>query len=118
MNDLAMFRGDDGTFDLALLNADGDALDLTDAADITFTVGDLFMKSLGAGIEIDPDGDSPGPSPTTGLIRVTVDAADTEDLPASHLLYPYAVRVEWTDGTVGSRLRGTFAIVPTSLPIS
>lgn len=116
MNELAMIRGDDGTFDLTLHDSEGADLDLTDATEITFVVEDILMKSLTAGIEIDPDGDSPGPDPTTGLIRITIDAADTEDLADAHLVYRYAVRVTWDDGTVSTRLRGLFRVEPTPLP--
>jgi hypothetical protein len=116
MNNLAVVRGDDGTFDITLLDSAGDQLDLTNADDVTFTVGDLFSKSIGSGVEIDPDGDSPGPDPTSGLIRVTIDAADTEGLAGTHLIYPYAVRVTWDTGTVATRLRGLLHIAPTPLP--
>lgn len=116
--DLSMIRGDDGTFELSLFSSDGDPLDLTDATDITFTVGydPLFSKALGSGVAIGDVESGSGSDPLDGIIEVTVDAADTEGLPAFPRSYDYAVRVTWADGTVATKAKGRFHIIPTPVP--
>jgi hypothetical protein len=110
MSDLSMMRGDDETFAIVLVDANGDPFDLTDC-DLSFVVGDLFEKTIGAGIVIDPDGD-PSPDPTTGLATVTVDAADTVDCPDVRTPYRYDVQVTTATGLIHTPLRGRFIVVP------
>ena len=115
MTDLAMIRGDDEAFDLTLVDDAGDPFDLTDC-ELYFTVGTLFTKTVGAGITVDPDG-TPAPDPTTGLARIAIVPADTEDMPDRPITYDYVVRVVLDDATIKTALRGRFMVVPVPLPV-
>lgn len=116
MTDLTMIRGDDESFELTLVDDAGDPFDLTDCA-LYFTVGDLFTKSIGAGITVDPDGD-PAPDPTTGVAVISVAAADTADLPDRRVAYDYAVVVVTDTDLTKTPVRGRFIVVPTPAPIT
>jgi hypothetical protein len=77
---LSMYRGDDESFDVAVVDRDGDVVDLT-GADLRFTakrdVGDLdvdavMAKTIGAGITVT--------NAAGGLARIDIDAADTDTM--------------------------------------
>lgn len=110
MNDLTTIRGDSETYDVELVDDAGDPFDLTNC-EMTFTVGDLVTKTIGAGIVVDPDGD-PAPDPTTGRARITLDAGDTADSPDTHTTYRYDVQVTTDTGVVKTPIRGLFHIIP------
>ena len=98
---LVMTRGDSRTFTITL-TTDGFPLDLTDA-DVWFTVAGVFSKRLGAGITVD--------DPTTGVVVVAVDPADTEQLPG-RVSTRFDLQVKLADGTVSTPRKGRFVIVP------
>ena len=102
-NNLIVVRGDSHTFTLTLTDTAGAPLDLTDA-DLTFTVKDMFAKTVGAGITVS--------APLTGVATVEVDPADTEGAPDYRREYRYDTQVDLSDGTRVTPIRGKFIVLP------
>ena len=102
-NQLVMTRGDTRTFTVTMTDSAGDPYDLTDA-DVAFTVGDLFDKSVGDGIAVD--------DPESGVAVITVGPTDTESASDTRRAYHYDVQVTLSDGSVKTPLRGLFVVTP------
>lgn len=98
-----MVRGDSNEYQLTLTDNLGAEYDLTDAL-ISFTVGDLFEKSLGEGITV--------ADPESGIATIAIDPADTEGAPDVRATYRYDVQVTLADGRVKTPVRGLFIVVP------
>jgi hypothetical protein len=96
-SDLSMIRGDSVTLIATLTD------DLT-GADLTFTVGDLFQKSLGAGITV--------ADPLDGVAVIAVDPDDTDGAPNTRYAYRYDLQVTYADASVKTPLRGLFIVIP------
>jgi len=88
------------------LNESGTPMDLTTAA-VTFTVGDLFSKTLNAGIELVPPDSGTDP----GEITIQIDPADTEDCPDYRKVYHYDIEVV-DDGVVTTPQYGDLTVLP------
>lgn len=99
--DLTVIRGDSQELTLTLTGLPEYGLL---GADLTFTVGDLLEKTLGAGIEVD-DVDA-------GIVTITIDAGDTDGAPGRRTVYPYDVQVTFPDGIVKTPTRGLFIVLP------
>ena len=113
MSLLSMVRGDKQAFDIAVVDADGVAVDLTGIT-ITFTVKRrrtdtdaqaIISLSTASGIVTDYD-------PTLGTATITLDPEDTEDL-SDHViarsLY-WDVQIDDMAGDVRTPLSGRLAI--------
>lgn len=99
-----MTRGDTKVIE-EVLNLDGLPLDLLTAA-ITFTVGDLFSKTVDNGIELVP----PDSGTDVGEVTITIDPADTVDCPDYRTVYHYDVQVV-DDGVVSTPLYGELTVL-------
>lgn len=97
--DYTVIRGDTPTLTLDLVLADATVPDLSGAT-ITFTVDDLFSRSV-------TDADL-----SSGEASVTLTVADTEDCPDHRTAYRYDVQVTEADGTVLTPQRGLLIVVP------
>lgn len=126
MTRLAMIRGDESTWDITLVDGDGDPLGLA-GLDITFTarrsveLGELdpvdgtwslvrhdleLVKTVGDGLDV-------GVDPTAGILTLTIDPADTEDWTDSEITGPFAWDIEVKSGDdVRTPMRGVLVISP------
>jgi hypothetical protein len=98
-------RGDTKIIEETLMEG-GAPIVLTTAA-VTFTVEDLFAKTLNAGVELVP----PDSGTEPGEISVTIDPADTADCPDWRSVYRYDVQVV-DDDVVTTPLSGHFIVLP------
>jgi hypothetical protein len=113
MSLLSMTRGDKQAFEIAIVDADDVAVDLTGIT-ITFTakrrptdadVDALIAKSTASGIAVDAD-------PSLGTATITLDPEDTEDLTERQIgrsLY-WDVQIDDLAGDVRTPLSGRLAI--------
>lgn len=113
MSELKMTRGDDRTFDIDIADQDGAAVDLSTFEGLWFTakrrISDsdedaVFQKALGQGLELDTEID--------GRASVTVDAADTTDLPDHNTRLVWDVQVKDGEGSVVTVAAGTLTVTP------
>lgn len=102
---IVMTRGDTKVLDRTLMEG-GIPMNLI-GTEITFTVKDLFSKTLDAGIELVP----PDSGTEPGVIEITVDPADTQDVPDYRAIYRYDVQVD-DGGIITTPLRGWFIVLP------
>jgi hypothetical protein len=102
---IVMTRGDSRDLERTLYQA-GIPMDLI-GTEITFTVKDLFAKTLDNGIELVP----PDSGTEPGMIAITIDPADTEDVPDYRKVYRYDIEVD-DGGTITTPLYGDFIVIP------
>jgi hypothetical protein len=98
---LNVIRGDSHTLNLDLSNLPEGGLA---GADVWFTVGGLFDKRLGSGIDI--------VDAAAGTATISIDPDDTAAAPDNHQVYPYDVQVLLADGTIQTPITGLFVVVP------
>lgn len=110
--DLKMTRGDSKRIALALPDASGNPLDLTDAsvwmtAKEAFTDTDdaaTFQKTIGAGITVlDED---------NGVILVELDPEDTSTLDAVRTRLVYDIQVKDADDAISTPISGKLTVYP------
>jgi hypothetical protein len=99
---VVMVRGDTRTFTIALTDADGVAIDLTDAA-VAFSVSGAFTKTTGDGVVVS--------DPTSGIALVTVEPADT-DWMRGRSARRFDVQVTMSDGSIRTPISGRFVVLP------
>ena len=84
MNDLTVIRGDSVVLTATLVDPLGAAYDLT-GAELTFSVANLFSKTLDDGITV--------ADPLAGVADIEVSGSDTDGAPDSRQAYPYDLQV-------------------------
>jgi hypothetical protein len=99
---VVMVRGDTRIFTIALTDAGGAAIDLTDT-DVWFSVSGAFTKTLGDGVAIT--------DPTSGIALVTVEPADTEAM-RGRTVRRFDVQLKLSDGSIRTPIRGRFVVLP------
>lgn len=111
MSLLEVTRGDDTTFDIALTDSDGAALNLAGAT-LRFTakyrhedadVDAVIAKDTDAGITV--------VSEAGGTATITLDSADTASLVGRTVLF-WDVEVEGSDGSLRTPLDGRLVVLP------